>query len=84
MAAGARQVVGRGQKDPGVKLQVALLEVWSSSASLWLETQRGKIAQILGGTSEIQGYTCVFRCGGEVGTMSAYSYGHHWHNWGLS
>ena len=43
----------RGKKPLGEGLQLALLEVWGTSASLQWETQRGKAGQICGGKSEL-------------------------------
>lgn len=34
-------------------LQLALLEIWATNASLWWEAQRGKAGQILGGKAEL-------------------------------
>lgn len=65
-----------GKKPLGEGLQLALLEAWSTSASLRWETQRGKAGPVCSGKSGLQGYICIFRCGGEVG--------HHWHNRCLS
>lgn len=45
-----------GKKPPGEGLQLALLELWGTSASLQWEMQRGKAVQICGGKSELQGY----------------------------
>lgn len=74
---GCKKPLGEGQQLP-------LPEVWSPSAPLEWEMQWEKAVQIHGGKSELQGYICVFRCGGEAGTMSAHSYGHHWDNWCFS
>lgn len=65
-------------------LHLALLEVWSKSASLQREMLRGEAGQIGDGESELQGYIHIFRCGGEVVIMSAHNYNHHWHNGCLS
>lgn len=68
VAAQPQQVVGGGKKPLGEGLQLPLLEVWGPRAPLHWEMQREKAVQICGGKSELQGYICIFRCGGEAGT----------------
>lgn len=43
----------QGKKSLGEGLQLALLELWGTSASLQWVTQRGKAVQIGGGKSEL-------------------------------
>lgn len=43
----------QGKKSLGERLQLALLELWGTSASLQWVTQRGKAVQIGGGKSEL-------------------------------